>query len=201
MPDRVERVREIFRESSEAHARASATLAPSVADAAAVVVDALQSGAKVLLCGNGGSAADAQHIAAELAGRLRRERAGLPAVALTVNPSVLTAVSNDYGYDMVFARQVEALGRAGDVLIGISTSGGSPNVLRALEAARARGMKTVGLLGERGAEMGPLCDVSVAAPSSDTQRIQEIHIAVGHAICEIVESELFGSREGEGRDA
>jgi D-sedoheptulose 7-phosphate isomerase len=152
----------------------------------------------VLLCGNGGSAADAQHIAAELAGRLRRERAGLPAIALTVNPSVLTAVSNDYGYEMVFARQVDALGRKGDVLIGISTSGTSPNVVRALEAARARGMATIGLMGERGGPMEAHCDVAVAAPSSDTQRIQEIHIVVGHAICEIVESELFGGK-GEGR--
>jgi D-sedoheptulose 7-phosphate isomerase len=193
MPGEVERVREIFRESSEAHARAAEALGPVVAEAAALVVAALRNGAKVLLCGNGGSAADAQHIAAELAGRLRRERRGLPAVALTVNPSVLTAVSNDYGYESVFARQVEALGRGGDVLIGISTSGGSPNVVRALETARGLGMATIGLFGERRGAMEAFCDIAVAAPSTDTQRIQEIHIVVGHAICEIVETDLFGA--------
>jgi D-sedoheptulose 7-phosphate isomerase len=193
MPGEIERVEEIFRQSSEAHGRAAATLGAVVAEAAALVVAAFRNGAKVLLCGNGGSAADAQHIAAELAGRLRRERDGLPAVALTVNPSVLTAVSNDYGYEKVFARQVEALGRSGDVLIGISTSGSSPNVVRALEAARKLGITTIGLMGERRGPMESHCDVAVAAPSTDTQRIQEIHIVVGHAICEIVESELFGA--------
>lgn len=192
MPNNVERVGEIFRESSEAHARAAGTLGAVVAVAAGIAVEAFKAGAKVLLCGNGGSAADAQHIAAELAGRLRKERAGLPAVALTVNPSVLTAVSNDYGYEKVFARQVEALGREGDVLIGISTSGSSPNVVAALETARSLGMTTIGLMGERRGAMEEFCDVAVAAPSSDTQRIQEIHIVVGHAICEIVESDLFG---------
>lgn len=186
------RVERILREASEAHAKAAATLGPAVAEAAGVVVSALRGGAKVMLCGNGGSAADAQHIAAELAGRLRRERAGLPALALTVNPSVLTAVSNDYGYEMVFARQVEAIGREGDVLIGISTSGGSVNIVKALETAQERGITTVGLMGEHRGPMEAHCDVAVAAPSSDTQRIQEIHIAVGHAICEIVESDLFG---------
>lgn len=188
----VGRVEKILREAAEAHAKAAATLGPVVAEAAGLVVSALRGGAKVLLCGNGGSAADAQHIAAELAGRLRRERAGLPAVALTVNPSVLTAVSNDYGYEMVFARQVEAIGRQGDVLIGISTSGASPNIVRALETARSLGITTVGLMGEGRGPAEAYCEVTVAAPSSDTQRIQEIHIAVGHAICEIVESELFG---------
>jgi D-sedoheptulose 7-phosphate isomerase len=192
MPGNAERVQEIFRQSSEAHARAAATLPHVVAEAASVVVAALRGGSKVLLCGNGGSAADAQHIAAELAGRLRREREGLPAVSLTVNPSVLTAVSNDYGYEQVFARQVEALAREGDVLIGISTSGRSANVVRALETARRLGLSTIGLMGEARGEMEAFCDIAVAAPSSDTQRIQEIHIVVGHAICEIVESDLFG---------
>jgi D-sedoheptulose 7-phosphate isomerase len=152
----------------------------------------LRAGNKVLLCGNGGSAADAQHIAAELAGRLRLERGGLPAVALTVNPSVMTALANDYGYDMVFARQVEALAVRGDVLIGISTSATSPNVLRALEAARDRGVVTIGLAGRDPDEMAALCDHIIAVPDGDTQRVQEIHIAAGHAICEIVESTLFG---------
>lgn len=186
------RVEALFRESAEAHARAAESIARDIAGAARAVTDALRDGHKVLLCGNGGSAADAQHLAAELAGRLRIERGGLPAVALTVNPSVMTALSNDYGYEMVFARQVEALGREGDVLVAISTSGRSANVVRALEAARAGGLVTVGLTGEDPGPMGPLCDHSVRAPAADTQRVQEVHIAAGHAICEIVERELFG---------
>lgn len=191
-PNSPEKVRSILVASSETLASAADSIAPAVAEAASLVVDALRSGSKVLLCGNGGSAADAQHIAAELAGRLRRDRAGLPAVALTVNPSVLTALSNDYGYDEVFARQIEALGRKGDVLIGISTSGSSENVVRALKAGRAGGLRTIGLLGETGGAMEQHCDLSIRAPASDTQRIQEVHITVGHAICEIVEDALFG---------
>ena len=183
----------ILRESSEVHARAAATIGGPVAALATAVGEALEKEGKILLCGNGGSAADAQHIAAELAGRLRRERRALPALALTVNASVLTAVSNDYGYESVFARQVEALGRPGDVLIGISTSGSSINVVRALEAGRERGLTTACLVGERGGAMEEHCDHVVRAPSADTQRIQEIHIAAGHAICEIVERRLVGS--------
>jgi D-sedoheptulose 7-phosphate isomerase len=190
--DSVRAIERIFLESSEALARAAEAIAPQVADAAALVVRTLRDGGTVLLCGNGGSAADAQHIAAELAGRLRRERPGLPALALTVNPSVLTAVSNDYGYEAVFARQVEALGSEGDVLVGISTSGSSPNVVRALEEARSRGLATIGFMGELGGAMEKHCDVAIRAPSRDTQRVQEIHIAAGHAVCETVESELFG---------
>jgi len=188
----VGRVDAIFRESARVHTTAAVELSGAVADAAAAVTEALRVGNKVLLCGNGGSAADAQHIAAELAGRLRLERGGLPAVALTVNPSVMTALANDYGYDMVFARQVEALGRPGDALVGISTSGGSPNVVRALEAAGAAGVTTVGLCGSNTDTFAPLCDHLIAVPVEDTQRVQEIHIAVGHAICEIVETVLFG---------
>ena len=185
-------VQAILRESSEVHARAAATVADSAVAIAAVISDALDRGAKILLCGNGGSAADAQHIAAELAGRLRRERKALPALALTVNASVLTAVANDYGYESVFARQVEALGRPGDVLIGISTSGSSRNVVRALEAGRSAGLITVCLVGEEGGAAEEHCDHALRAPSVDTQRIQEVHIAVGHAICELVELRLVG---------
>lgn len=187
-----ERARAVFTEASRMHALAAESLSDAVAGAAAVVTEALGAGNKVLLCGNGGSAADAQHIAAELAGRLRLDRGGLPAIALTVNSSTMTALANDYGYDMVFARQVDALGRTGDVLVGISTSGRSPNVVRALEAARAAGVVTVGLVGRDAGDMGELCDHLIAVPTDDTQRIQEIHIAAGHAICEIVESALFG---------
>ncbi len=187
-----DRVRAIFAESARVHEMAAESLSDVIAASATAVTDALRAGNKVLLCGNGGSAADAQHIAAELAGRLRLERGGLPAIALTVNPSVMTALANDYGYDMVFARQVEALGREGDVLVGISTSGRSANVVRALEAARSAGLVTVGLVGRDTEQMEGLCDHLIAVPVQDTQRIQEIHIAAGHAMCEIVESALFG---------
>ncbi len=187
----VERMRAVLNDSSAALARAAEELPEIGAAVAAVLVEAIQGGGKILFCGNGGSAADAQHLAAELAGRLRLERRALPAVALTVNASTLTAVANDYGYEAVFARQVEALGKPGDVLIGISTSGSSPNVVAALKTAKLSGLVTVGLLGLSGGAMEEFCDYSLRAPSDDTQRIQEIHIAVGHAICEIVEEDLF----------
>jgi D-sedoheptulose 7-phosphate isomerase len=187
----VERVSATLRESAKVHESASEALPEAVASAAETVTSALRAGKKVLLCGNGGSAADAQHIAAELAGRLRLERGGLPAIALTVNPSVLTALANDYGYEMIFARQVEALAVEGDVLIGISTSGRSPNVVRALSAAREAGVVTIGLCGSDTHDFSGRCDQLIAVPTDDTQRVQEIHIAVGHAICEIVEAELF----------
>ena len=185
-------IEQILRASAAALDRAAETLPGDVARAAAIVTETLRKGGKVLLCGNGGSAADAMHIAAELAGRLKKDRKGLPALALTVNPSVLTAVSNDYGYEMVFARQVDALGVAGDVLVGISTSGASANIVRALEEGRSRGLATIGLMGEGGGPMAALCDVAIQAPISETQRVQEVHIAIGHAICEVVERELFG---------
>ncbi len=185
------RMRTALGDSSDALARAAEALPTIGATVAAALVEALKGGGKILFCGNGGSAADAQHLAAELAGRLRLERRALPAVALTVNASTLTAVANDYGYEAVFARQVEALGKTGDVLVGISTSGSSPNVVAALKAAKAAGLVTVGLLGESGGAMEEFCDHSLRAPSHDTQRIQEIHIAIGHAICEIVEDDLF----------
>jgi D-sedoheptulose 7-phosphate isomerase len=178
--------------SADALRIAAETLPPLVARAADLVTAALAAGSKVLLCGNGGSAADAQHIAAELAGRLKRDRKGLPALALTVNASVMTALSNDYGYDMVFARQVEAIGSAGDVLVAISTSGASPNIVNALREAKSRDLVTIGLMGPGGAPMEEFCDVAVRAPGSDTQRIQEAHIAIGHAICEVAELALFG---------
>ncbi len=187
----VERMRAVLNDSSAALARAAGELPEIGAAVAAVLVEAIEGGGKILFCGNGGSAADAQHLAAELAGRLRLERRALPAVALTVNASTLTAVANDYGYEAVFARQVEALGKPGDVLIGISTSGSSPNVVAALKTAKLSGLVTVGFLGLKGGAMEEFCDHSLRAPSEDTQRIQEIHIAVGHAICEIVEEYLF----------
>jgi D-sedoheptulose 7-phosphate isomerase len=185
-------VEKILMASSETLAAAARLLAGSTADAAAVISSAFRAGGRVYLCGNGGSASDAQHVAAELAGRLRKDRRGLPAIALTVNSSVLTAIANDYGYEAVFARQVQALGRPGDVLVGISTSGTSPNVVAALAEAHAVGLSTIGLMGKAGGPMKVHCDIAILVPSSDTQRIQEAHIAVGHAICELVERDLFG---------
>ena len=165
------------------------------AEVAAAIVAAFRAGNKVLFCGNGGSAADAQHLAAELAGRLKLNRAGLPALALTVNASVLTAVANDFGYEEIFARQVEALGCEGDVLVGISTSGSSRNVVRALEAGRRKGIIAVAFVGGDGGPMVEASDIVVRVPASGTQHIQEAQISVGHAICEIVESEMY-AREG-----
>ncbi len=159
--------------------------------AAAICVNALQHGGKILLCGNGGSAADAQHIAAELTGRFRYDRPGLPAEALHTNTSYLTAVANDYGYEMVYSRMVEAVGREGDVLIGLSTSGNSANVVIALEKAKEIRLKTIGLCGNEGGKIEAFSDVLVKVPSSDTARVQEVHILIGHIICEIVESTLF----------
>lgn len=158
----------------------------------ATLTECFRSGGKVLLCGNGGSAADAQHVAGEFVNRFRFDHAPLPAIALTTDTSILTAIGNDSSFEFVFARQVEALGRPGDVLVGISTSGKSPNVLRALETARRLGLTTIGFTGERGAQfMQPLCDLCLAIPSNDTPRIQEAHIFVWHVICEETEKQLF----------
>ena len=152
-----------------------------------LICSGLQAGKKVLLCGNGGSAADAQHIAAELVGRYEGERRGWPAIALTTDTSALTALSNDYGYERIFARQVEALAGAGDVLIAISTSGNSPNILAAVREARELGCVTIGLTGAGGGELASICDVAVVIPSSRTSRVQEAHITIGHLWCEIVD--------------
>ena len=163
----------------------------AIVRSAEVLRATLAAGHKVLLCGNGGSAADAQHIAAELVGRFVVERRGLPAIALTTDSSALTALANDYGYDVVFARQVEALGRPGDVLVAITTSGRSKNVVAAIAAARACGMKVIALTGGGGRELVASCDAGVAVPSGETARIQECHIAIGHAIAELVDRLLF----------
>jgi D-sedoheptulose 7-phosphate isomerase len=154
---------------------------------------ALAAGRKILLCGNGGSAADAQHIAGELLSRFESDRAPLPAIALTTDTSVLTAIGNDYGYDQVFERQVKGLGSKGDVLVAISTSGRSPNILKALDAARSKGVVTIGFTGRKGGEMKSLCDVLLAAPSDRTPVIQQIHITVAHIVCGLVERRLGGA--------
>jgi len=159
-----------------------------VADAGA---QAFCDGNKVLFCGNGGSAADAQHLAAELSGRFYYDREPLPSEALHVNTSFLTAVANDYSYDEVFARMIRGIGNQGDVLIGLSTSGNSGNIVRALEEAGKKGMITIGMTGGSGGKMKNLCDFLINVPSADTPRIQEAHIMIGHIICEIIESKLF----------
>lgn len=155
-----------------------------------LIVQTIRQGHKVLLCGNGGSAADAQHIAAELVGRFVTDRKGLPAIAMTTDTSILTAVSNDYGFDHIFERQTEALGMEGDMLIGLSTSGNSPNVERALQKARAMGLTTVGLLGRDGGKCKDLCDYSFIIRHPESARIQEVHITIGHILCGIVDNQL-----------
>jgi D-sedoheptulose 7-phosphate isomerase len=167
-----------------------------ITEVADLMVKSLKGGGKVLFCGNGGSAADAQHLAAELSGRFYYDRPPLPAEALHVNTSYLTAVANDYGYDEVYARMVRGLGKPGDILIGLSTSGNSPNVLRAFEAARENGMTVIAFTGTTGGAMASLTDVLLNVPSGDTPRIQEVHIMIGHILCEMVESCIFPQQEG-----
>lgn len=171
---------------------ADSTLVASIAEVVDRCIRTLQSGGKILLAGNGGSAADSQHIAAEFVGRFKLEREALPAIALTTDTSLLTAVGNDYGFEMIFARQVSGLARAGDLFIGISTSGNSPNVLRALEVCRELGVSTVGLTGAGGGKMAALADVLLPVPSIETPRIQESHIMIGHLICDLVDTQMFG---------
>jgi D-sedoheptulose 7-phosphate isomerase len=169
----------------------SADIVSTIAGVSELLIAALQQGNKVLLFGNGGSAADAQHIAAEFVGRFAFDRPAVPALALTVNTSCLTAIGNDYGFEVVFSRQIEALGRAGDVAIGISTSGNSPNVLRAVATARKMGLQTVALTGCTGGKLKDAVDHCICVPSNETPRIQECHILIGHIISELAEQTLF----------
>ena len=166
-------------------------ISANVSDAAELLARTLRQGGKLMFCGNGGSAADSQHLAAEFVGRFHDERPALPAIALTTDSSILTCIGNDYAFDEIFARQVRALGQRGDCLVAISTSGNSANVLRAVEAARAVGVATLGLLGRDGGALAPACDQAVVVPGSDTARIQEAHIFIGHAWCGLVEHALF----------
>lgn len=167
-------------------------LPEACAEVAGVLAERIGAGHTVFWCGNGGSASDAQHLAAELVGRFNRDRRALPSVALNVNASILTAVSNDYGYDEVYARQVQGLVRSGDVLVGLSTSGNSPNVVRAVEAANEQGAVTVGLLGRDGGRLASLCRYTITVSADDTARIQEMHILIGHIFCDLIESTLAG---------
>lgn len=162
-----------------------------IEQAAQSCIQTFRSGGKVLFCGNGGSAADAQHIAAELSGRFYTDRPPLYAEALHVNSSYVTAVANDYGYDEVYARMLQAAGRPGDVLVAISTSGNSPNIVKTIDVAKQQGMTVIGMTGASGGKMRDLCTILLNVPSSDTPRIQESHILIGHIICQIIESEMF----------
>ena len=163
----------------------------AMAKVATACIAALRHGNKILFAGNGGSAADAQHLAGELISRFHYDRPGLPAFSLSTDTSVLTAIGNDYGYDHLFARQIEAVGSPGDVFIGISTSGRSPNIIKALQVARTKGLLTVGLTGRAGGQMPELCDHCLRVPSDSTPRIQEGHITIGHTICYLIEQQLF----------
>jgi D-sedoheptulose 7-phosphate isomerase len=190
-PDSFFLLQKQIQQSVEEHTLVINSLANYLAEIqqlATLVVKTLKTGNKILLMGNGGSAADAQHIAAEIVGRFTRERRGLPAIALTTDTSILTSIGNDYGYDNIFSRQVEALASAEDLVIGISTSGNSKNVLQALTAAASLGCQTAALLGKGGGEIKNVVNLSLIVPSSNTARIQEAHILIGHILCQVVDS-------------
>lgn len=184
------RIREMAEESLAAKRSFFDQSSAEVARAAEIIVAAMRSGGKLLVFGNGGSAADAQHIAAELAFKMGRERQALPAISLTTDTSLLTAISNDRHFDYVFARQIQAIGRNGDIALAISTSGNSSNVIAAVEQARAMGIATIGLLGAGGGKMAALVDLALIVPHNETPRIQEVHITISHIICQLIEDEL-----------
>ena len=166
------------------------SISKDIETAAITCIDTLKNDGKILILGNGGSAADAQHIAAELVGRYKNERKGLAAIALTTDTSIITSISNDYGYENVFERQIQALANEKDVVIGISTGGTSKNVINALSLASSLGCKIIGLSGKNGGEMNTICDVNIVVPSEDTPRIQEMHIFIGHTICHLIDQEF-----------
>jgi D-sedoheptulose 7-phosphate isomerase len=188
-----ERIKQIIQASIDTKQRLlnDPVLMSTIEKVTAVITSAFANGNKVLFCGNGGSAADAQHLAAEFSGRFYTDRDPLPSEALHCNSSYMTAVANDYGYDVVYSRMIRGMGKPGDVLVGLSTSGNSVNIIKAMEEAKKIGMINVVLSGEGGGKLRTMCDYLINVPSSDTPRIQESHIMVGHIICELVESELF----------
>jgi D-sedoheptulose 7-phosphate isomerase len=196
--DTTQRIRNHFNDSAELKLSAADALVPLIVRAAAMMTECLLADGKLLACGNGGSAADAQHFAAEMVGRFERERPELPAIALTTDTSILTAVANDYDFGQVFAKQVRALGRSGDVLLAISTSGNSGNVCASVAAAHEREMRVVALTGKGGGRMGDLLrseDVHICVPHSVTARIQEVHILVIHCLCDAIDASLLGDEE------
>ncbi len=192
--DKVALIQKEIQESIELKNRVKEELSEKIVEAAHALAECIKNGGKLLLCGNGGSAADAQHLAGELVVRLSSDytRSALPAITLSSNDYVLTACANDFGFEQVFSRQIEALGKPEDVLLCISTSGNSPNLITAANKAKEKKMKTVGLLGRDGGKLKELSDLSIVVPSKNTPRIQEIHIFICHILCELVEKELFG---------
>ena len=186
----MERVKNLLNISADLKKIVAETLSSEILDAAQKIQDRLEVGGKLMLMGNGGSAADAQHIAAELVGRFKKERKAMPALALTVDTSSLTALGNDYGFDTIFERQVEALANKNDAVIGISTSGNSENIIRGVNKAKSIGAFTIGLLGNDGGKLKDVVNLPIIIPSNDTARIQEVHITIGHIICEIIEEDL-----------
>jgi len=194
-------IKSSLREGAELSIVVARDCSTAIFEAADLITTCLRAGGKLLFFGNGGSAADAQHLAAEFVGRFVRERAGLPAIALTTDSSILTAVGNDYGFDQIFARQVQALGRPGDVAIAISTSGNSPNIIEGVKAARKGYLKTIGLSGKDGGLLATEADVVITIASTSTARIQECHITIGHLFCQLTEEALArGKMEGGGSD-
>lgn len=191
----IERIRQIARESIEAKKSFFDSHAEAVARAAELIITSIEAGGKVLIFGNGGSAADAQHIAAEFVNRLNFDRPPIAAIALTTDTSILTSVGNDSSFEDLFARQVRALGRLNDVALAISTSGNSPNVLRGVDAARELGIKTIALAGHDGGKLADAVDVALVVDTGSTQRIQETHITIGHILCELVEDALYGAKQ------
>jgi D-sedoheptulose 7-phosphate isomerase len=183
-----------LQEGAELRFRVAQDCGRTIVEAASLIAQCVRSGGKILLFGNGGSAADAQHLAAEFVGRFVRERQALPAIALTTDSSILTAIGNDYGFDQVFARQMAALGQPGDVAIGISTSGNSPNVIAAMKEAKRRHLKTIGLAGKDGGMLAKYVDTPITVAAENTARIQECHIAIGHVLCELVELDLLQAK-------
>jgi D-sedoheptulose 7-phosphate isomerase len=180
-----------MKEGADLRMKVAQECGPAIVQAAIVMAECLRAGGKLLFFGNGGSAADAQHLAAEFVGRFLLERRGLPAIALTTDSSILTAIGNDYGFDRVFSRQIEALGQSGDVAFGISTSGNSPNVIAALKQAKSQQLKTIGLAGKDGGQLRHCCDIPLVVTSTNTARVQECHITIGHLLCELAENDLL----------
>ncbi len=185
-------IQDQLKASAETKLKIASEISQQILEAGEQIAVRLKAGATLFLCGNGGSAADSQHLAAELVSRLRMERAAIPALALTTDTSVLTAMANDYDYTQTFSRQVEAFGKKGDVLLGISTSGNSENVITAMKMAEIKGLYRIGLLGKDGGKLKDFVDTAIIVPSFDTQRIQEGHITIGHILCDIAEQFLFG---------
>jgi D-sedoheptulose 7-phosphate isomerase len=193
----IEKTRETIKDSIRVKELilSNAALMKKIGEVSEMMIGCYRNGGRVFFAGNGGSAADAQHLAAELVSKFFIEREGLPAEALNCNTSIISAIGNDYSFDRVFARQIEANGKKGDMFVGLSTSGNSRNIVETLESCKKRGIVTVGMTGEGGGKMAALCNILIAVPSKITPRIQEAHITIGHIVCEIVEHELFGGKK------